>query len=267
MMYIVFAVSCLLALLSFALFAALLYERIKALEALRKRLAQGPVTGDELKGFDMQLQAGPLDAVDKVIEAIAKLTDSLAKAPMHVAALIASLLFLSLALTTAVLACKVCKKEPAEEKPKETRTTMAVTHCVVGTFVEGKSLWEGEPRDFPKDCFKNIRKSLGEASPPLLLIIGHVDLRELKPQTRQVYASNLSLAYQRAVATQSQIAADIGKDKNDSKAASALASNAVLLAVGANHIRDSGEVSKDHLAADRVAEIVALTNKPVDAMP
>jgi hypothetical protein len=262
MIYVLFGVSCLLGIVAFGLFVALVIERIIVLTTLRKRLAQGPVTAQELKGFQVQLQAGPIDAVNKIIEATAKLTDSLSKAPMIVVALIASLLFFAIALTAVVLGCKCCSKE-TPEKHTEARVDLAISHCLVGTFIEGTSQFEGSPQDFPKGCFEDTLKLLRSQPAAVLLIIGHVDLRELNTAPRRIYASNMSLGYQRALAASKLLTGRASEPVSSSRDPSSLAARTVLLAVGASNVRDTGIVAKDRLAADRVADIVTLWNQPV----
>jgi hypothetical protein len=261
MIYVLFGVSCLLGIVAFGLFVALVIERIIVLTTLRKRLAQGPVTAQELKGFQVQLQAGPIDAVNKIIEATAKLTDSLSKAPMIVVALIASLLFFAIALTAVVLGCKCCKETP--EKHTEARVDLAISHCLVGTFIEGTSQFEGSPQDSPQGCFEDTLKLLRSQPAAVLLIIGHVDLRELNTAPRRIYASNMSLGYQRALAASKLLTGTTGEPVSPSRDPSSLAARTVLLAVGASNVRDTGVVAKDRLAADRVADIVILWNQPV----
>ena len=180
----------------------------------------------------------------------------------------ASLLFLIIALLAVYLGCKCNKKEPPPVKVQESQLTIDIPHCTIGTFVEGKSQFEdGLLKDSPNGCLADIRKRLRGDSPPVLLIIGHVDLRELKPQSRRIYAGNLSLAYQRALMARNRITESTGTEDQGSKASSSLSSHTVLLAVGANNVRETGAVGKDLLAADRVAEIISLWNKPLDSKP
>ena len=262
MIYVFFGVSCLLGVVAFGLFVALLLERIKVLITLRKRLAQGSLTEPELKGFQVQLQSGPIDAVNKIIEATAKLTDSLSKAPMIVVALIASLLFFALALTAAVLGCKFCTRE-TPQKQVDARVDLSISHCLVGTFIEGRSQFDGSPKDFPNGCFEDTLKRLRSQPAAVLLIIGHVDLRELNTAPRRIYANNISLGYQRALAASGLLSGRAGEPVLPSRDPSPLAARTVLLAVGASNVRDTGIVAKDRLAADRVADIVTLWNQPV----
>jgi hypothetical protein len=260
MIHALFTVSCILGVIAFGLFVALVIERIIVLAALRKRLAQGPVTEQELKGFQVQLQAGPVDAVPKIIEATAKLTDSLSKAPMTVVALIGSLLFMAIALSAVALGCK-CSKEKPQNHP-ESRVDLAISHCLLGTFIEGTSQFEGGPQDSPQGCFEDSLKRLRSQRSAVLLIIGHVDLRELNTAPRRVYASNMSLGYQRALAASKLLTGRAGEPASPAGDPSSLAARAVLLAVGASNVRDTGIVAKDRLAADRVADIVTLWNQP-----
>lgn len=263
---VLFYVSCSLAVIAFLLFAALGFERYLTLRDIRKRIKQGTATQAEMKGFDAALQGGLLEGADKLIEAIAKLTDSLAKAPLLVVALIASLLFLIIALLAVSLACKDCGKQEPPAKVQTSQLNIDIPHCTVGTFVEGKSQFEGgSPNDLPNGCLDNIRQRLRGTSPPVLLIIGHVDLRELKSQSRRIYASNLSLAYQRALVTRNTITGSPGTEAQGSE--SSLPAHAVLLAVGANNVRETGAVGEVQLAADRMAEIICLSIKPLDSKP
>jgi hypothetical protein len=262
MIHVLFAMSCFLGVVAFGLFVALVIERIIVLTALRKRLAQGPATAEELKGFEMQLQAGPIDAANKIIEAAAKLTDSLSKAPITVVALIGSLLFIAIALIAATLGCKFCGKE-TPEKHTDSRVDLAISQCLVGRFIEGTSQFEGGPQDSPQGCFEDTLKRLRSQPAAVLLIIGHVDLRELNTAPRHIYASNMSLGYQRALATSKLLTGRAGEPVSPSSNPSSLAARTVLLAVGASNVRDTGIVAKDRLAADRVADIVTLWNQPV----
>jgi len=266
MIQILFAVSCSLAVLSFLLFLALVIERILTLETLRKRVRQGPVKAEELKGYEMELQGGPVDVANKIIEATAKLTDSLARAPMAVVALMASLLFTGFALIAVALSCKFCVKErPA--KTSESRVDLSVAHCLVGTFIEGRSQFEGGLQDFPHGCFEDTLKRLKSQPAAVLLVIGHVDLRELNTGPRRIYASNMSLAYQRALVACNLVTGRIGGIASTSPSSSLLGARTVLLAVGASNVRENGSVSKELLAADRVAEIITLWNQPVHSNP
>src|SRR2546426_8944975 len=90
----IFWASLVLSVLAFLLFAAFAVQRYIQLRGLAAHL--GNVTpARQNRGMDTGLQSLP--DVDKILEALAKLTDSLAKAPMSVAALIASLFFMLVA--------------------------------------------------------------------------------------------------------------------------------------------------------------------------
>lgn len=266
-MHVLFAVSCLLGVVAFALFVALVIERIIVLAALRKRLAQGPVTEQDLKGFQVQLQAGPVDAASKFIEAMAKLAETLSKAPITVVALIGSLLFMAIALTAATLGCELCGKDAPQKPPAATRVNLSISHCLIGTFVEGMSRFDGAPQDSPQGCLADTLKRLHSQPAPVLLIVGHVDLRELNTAPRRIYASNMSLGYQRALAASNLLTGTAGEPASPTPASSSLASRSVLLAVGATNVRDTGIVPGNRLAADRVADIVTLWNQQVLAAP
>jgi hypothetical protein len=146
---------------------------------------QGPVTAQELKGFEMQLQAGPLHFANKIIEATANLTDSFAKAPMAVVALMALLLFTGIALIAVALSYKYSSKE-TPPRTSESRVDIAVAHCLIGTFIEGKSQFEAIPRDSPQGCLEGTLNRLQSQPAVLMLIIGHVDSRKLNTGPRRI---------------------------------------------------------------------------------
>lgn len=181
---------------------------------------------------------------------------------MIVVALVASLLFFALALTAAVLGCKVCNKA-TPEKQADTRVDLSISHCLLGTFIEGRSEFDGRPKDSPQGCFEDTLKRLRSQPAPVLLIIGHVDLRELNTTPRRIYASNMSLGYQRALAASKLLAGSASQPVSASRDPTSIAARTVLLAVGASNVRDTGIVANDRLAADRVADIVTLWNQPV----
>jgi hypothetical protein len=172
------------------------------------------------------------------------------------------LLFLAIALIAVALGCKFCSKE-TPEKHTDSRVDLAISHCVIGRFTEGTSQFEGGPQDSPQGCFEDTLKRLRSQPAAVLLIIGHVDLRELNTTPRRIYASNISLGYQRAVAASKLLTGRAGEPASPSRDLSSLAARSVLLAVGASNVRDTGIVAKDRLAADRVADIVTLWNQPV----
>src|SRR5215467_190372 len=221
MIHVLFAVSCSLGVIAFGLFVALVIERIMVLNALRKRLKDGPIPEQELKGFQVQLQAGPIEAVPKIIEATAKLTDSLSKAPISVVALIASLLFIAIALAAAALGCRCCAKV-TPEKQADARVDLSISHCLIGKFVEGTSQFDGSPQDSPQGCFEDTLKRLRSQPAAVLLIIGHVDLRELNPAPRRIYANNISLGYQRALAASNLLSGKAGEPPSSSRDTSTL---------------------------------------------
>jgi hypothetical protein len=172
------------------------------------------------------------------------------------------LLFMAIALSAVALGCKCWSKETAANHT-DSRADLTISHCVVGTFVEGTSQFEGGAQDSPQGCLEDTLKRLRSQRSAVLLIIGHVDLRELNTAPRRIYASNMSLGYQRALAASKLLSGKAGEPVSPSGDSSSLAARAVLLAVGASNVRDAGIVGKDRLAADRVAEIVTLWNQPV----
>ncbi len=271
MLMTLFVASCLMSVTAFAIFAWHSVERILLLKKLNKQTGQGTLQPRDENQFDMRLQTLNLVPIDKIFDSTAKLTDSLAKAPFPVVALIASVLFLLAALAAATLECKGCNKEPPP-KPEKVAVGIDTERCIVGTFAEGKSQVEdtvdkeknqAQPtlKDFPGGCLEGIRKRLQSETPAALLIIGHVDFRELNSTSRHIYASNLSLAYQRALVTQAKIEESGAVDTR------ALAQRTVLLSVGAKNVRENKDVPSDLLAQDRIAEIIPLWNAPLATNP
>ena len=94
----------------------------------------------------------------------------------------------------------------------------------------------------------------------MLLIVGHSDLRELKPDPRRIYASNLTLGYQRAMTISQRLLRDAKSRESTDSGAPSLDKRTVLLAVGAGNVRRGQSVSVNLLAEDRVVDVVPLWN-------
>lgn len=254
MCQVFFYVSCTLSIIAFLVFVALGAQRFLVLQAVNERLKQHELAHPEKKGMQTELQSG-LEGADKIIEALAKLTDSLSKAPFHVAALIGSTLFLLIALAGLAVCCQECKpEEPRKEEPKTTTSKSGGERCTVGAFREGGHDFATNIEDIPEGCFNSLQQRLKKAAPSLLLVVGHSDLRELNPVPRRIYASNLSLGYQRALAIRTMLL-DAIKGQADY---SLVEKHTLLLAAGASNIRGKNHVSTQELAEDRVVDIFPL---------
>jgi hypothetical protein len=197
-----FWVSIVFSVVSFGIFLFSSIERLRTLHAVTKyALEHKPAEEPKTVGMQTRLQAGLVGSPEKVIDSFAKLTDSLSKAPLIVVALIGSLFFLLIALTAEGLACSVCNKHvpPPDGKKKEAAFITESERCTVVGFVEGTHDIEEPWQDSPTGCFAKIADRLRQQTPGILLIIGHSDLRGLKSRPRRIYASNLTLGYQRAM--------------------------------------------------------------------
>ena len=254
MCQVFFYVSCALSIAAFLVFVALGVQRFLVLHAVSKQLKQHELARPEKKGMQTELQAG-LEGADKIIEALAKLTDSLSKAPFHVASLIGSILFLLIALAGLAVCCRECKPEgTGKEAPKTTTTKIEGERCTVGAFREGGHDFESTLEDVPAGCFNSLEERLRKMPPSLLLVVGHSDLRELNPTPRRIYASNLSLGYQRALAIRRKLLNAV----KDQAEYSLVEKHTLLLSAGASNVRSKNGVSPEELAADRVVDIFPL---------
>lgn len=105
MTHTLFLLSCILSGASFVMFVGVALERLFALRAAEKRLQQSgtALAATRAMAPGAMPQAAEALELDRVFDALARLTDSLSKAPLPVVALIASLLFLLVALACAAL--------------------------------------------------------------------------------------------------------------------------------------------------------------------
>ncbi|MGB8032047.1 MAG: hypothetical protein WCF30_20540 [Terracidiphilus sp.] len=243
-----FWVSTMLAILSFLIFAAFATQRYVEVQSVAKRFHPVQREGKAMGGMDTGLQS--LADPDKVIEALAKLTDSLSKAPMSVAALIAAMFFMLIALGASALECKSESKPPDGVK---TSLIMQATPCVVGYFGDGRHQLPSTIDDSPHGCLSELAERLRRERPGLLLIIGRCDIREMTPKTSKIYGSNLSLAYQRALSVRQYLLEP--KPGTWPAASDEMAVRVIPLVGGASHIGRS--VDPALLREDRVVELTS----------
>lgn len=159
------------------------------------------------EGLDAKKQGAIADELHKVLEAAAKLTDSLSKAPLAVVSIVMALLFMLLAVWSAYLG-----REPA--KPEAAATLMAGDRCTVGGFASGDHLL---PRnailDEPAGCLNELARRLGTDTLGTLFVVGRCDIQELRPGARARYTENLSLAYQRGISVRDFLAGNLTSDR------------------------------------------------------
>jgi hypothetical protein len=181
--------------------------------------------------------------------------------------LIGSLFFLLIALTAEGLACSVCNKHlpPPDNKKKEAAFITESERCTVVGFVEGTHDIEEPWQDNPTGCFAKIADRLRQQTPGILLIIGHSDLRGLKSRPRRIYASNLTLGYQRAMIVSKRLLHEARSGGTTDSNIPDLDKRVVLLSVGAGNVRSGQKVDLMLLAEDRVVDVVPLWNVMTEA--
>lgn len=245
---VLFWVSILLAVFSFLIFAAFAKQKYVEVQSVANKLHPEERKDGEEGTMETGLQS--LTDVDKIIEALAKLTESLSKAPMSVAALVAAMFFILIALGASVL------KANSEKKPEsgvKTSLITPATHCTVGYFDDGEHQIPSRIDDSPSGCLSGLADRLRREQPVLLLLIGRCDRREMTRETSKTYGSNLSLAYQRALSVRQYL---LGAKPGAWPAASdEMTERAVLSVGGASHIGRS--VAPALLREDRVVELAS----------
>ncbi len=244
---VLFWVSTTLAVSSFLIFAAFAKQRYDEVQSLAKKFHPEKGETKSSEGMDTGLQSLPDGGT---IEAFSKLTDSLSKAPISVAALIAAMFFILIALGASALEGKSKNKPPDGVK---TSLITQATHCVVGYFGDGKYQLPSTIDDSSPGCLSELADRLRRERPGLLLLIGRCDLREMTPETSKTYGSNLSLAYQRALSVRQYL---LGPKPGSWPAVSdEMAERVLPLTGGASHIGRS--VEPDLLREDHVVELTS----------
>ena len=121
--------------------------------------------------------------------------------------------------------------------------------CIIGPFADAGVSVEGESLlKSANDCVEVIRKD--EAKNLLfVVIVGHVDRRELSRSSRRIYGTNFTLAYNRALAVKGYLARD-PRLKNISN----LQNRIVVLSAGPNYI--GAGTTSDQMAEDRGVEVL-----------
>jgi hypothetical protein len=130
--------------------------------------------------------------------------------------------------------------------------------CTVGAFADGDAKIPADPHK--KGAAQNLQaqaggcqkmiddsKPDGNASLLEMIVIGHVDVRELTPSARRDYGSNFNLAYQRALSVSQFLRRD-------------LQSRIVLLPAGPKYV--GARVPESQQASDRSVEVRAVWIAP-----
>jgi hypothetical protein len=246
LLIVLFWVCLILSISSFLIFAAFAAQRYTDIRNAAKIVAPELKKDEDGMGTDPQSVADP----DKIIEALAKLTDSLAKAPVSVAALIAAMFFMLMSLGASSLEDKRNQNIGGNTK---TSIISPSSSCTVRYFDDGRHQLPAGVDDLPGGCLDALANRLRTEQPVVMLVIGRCDIREMTQEAKRIYGDNLSLAYQRALAVQQYL---LGPKSGSWAAASRdVAERAVLLIDGASHIGPN--VSPSVRREDRVVELVS----------
>lgn len=206
-------------------------------------------------GFDLSGWA-------KVGEAIAKIIDAVRQAGPSLSALLASIVFALIALYASQ------HIPPAPEPPHKTAGAAATSErCTVAGFADGANAIpaasEGDAlsgfSEDPPGCVSGFLSRLAKEDPLAVMLIGRVDKRELRADTRLAYGSNFNLAYQRALAMKDYLTARYQQavaGKQPSASSKDVPAKWIALAAG------PAKLGRDAVPAimtrDRCVEILAL---------
>jgi hypothetical protein len=230
-------ISVLLALMFLALAAVKMVQMVQAMCTVKRGIAGAtPVAGS---GLAAAKQGAIVVPVDKILEAFAKLTDSLSKAPLSVVCIVMALLFMGLALWSA----DTGKEPPASDVTKTaiTATPLPGIQCTVIDFVSGEHALPQQVRDQPSGCLDDLAKQLDRDELGALLVVGRCDIQELKAAARRRYHENFILAYQRGIAVQDYL------DKNLHNEALKRLDQRLLVLAGGPQQLGPGDLDKDRV--------------------
>jgi hypothetical protein len=256
---VVFAIVCLtLACLSFLAFCGFYWLRLQEMQ--RQSAAHSGAA--EGLGSSFRKEGGPVigsavEAIAKLVEQIAVLTEKLSKAPPPIVALVASVCYLLLAILSIWLIPydPVGNKSPAPG----TATYTTVSHCRLQSFADGESTIPSNLTQVPSACFDNLVGRLTKETPSLIFIVGHSDIRDLKPKGRARFGNNGNLAYQRAQAVRTLLLerqTDNAPQGGPSQTTLHSPSTVVLNA-GANLVGDA-HARRGDFESDRSVEIISI---------
>jgi hypothetical protein len=255
---VVFVIVCLtLACLSFLAFCGFYWLR---LQEIRRQLAAHSGTAEGL-GSSFRKEGAPVigpavEAIAKLVEQLAGLTEKLSKAPPPVVALVASVCYLLLAIFSIWL----IPHDRAENKPPASGTAphTTVSHCRLQPFADGESTIPGNLTQVPSACFDNLVGRLTKETPSLIFIVGHSDIRDLKPKGRSRFGNNGNLAYQRAQAVRTLLLERTDNVPRDGSPQTTLHTpSTVVLNAGANLVGDAHARPGD-FESDRSVEIISI---------
>jgi hypothetical protein len=195
-------------------------------------------------GMAVGKQSALVPEPDKILTAAAKLTDSLAKAPLAVVSIVMAVVFMILAIWAADL---VKEAPPSKTPSKEIalRTVVPSNRCQVGGFASGDHLLPDMIHDDPTGCLNDIVNRLAGDQLGMLFIVGRCDIDEMQPKVRARYKENFFLAYQRGVALKTLLGKTMTKEAFDR-----FDQHSVVV-VGSGEQRNHADLAKD-----RVVELI-----------
>jgi hypothetical protein len=262
----IFVIVCLvLAVLCFVAFCAffwLVYRKLSR-ETIPPEAPVHGGLGDTARPQGAPLVAPVLEAGAKVLKEAGVFAEKLSKASPPVVSLIASLIYLLLALgaLTVLQGKEKDKKEKkdccSQSDAAASRVVSTISSCVVSGFPDGEAGLPKDPSQEPSLCLERLFDAKDASSPALIFLVGHTDVRELHASVRRRFHDNPTLGYQRALAVQALISDMQAKEHADRSGAALLTSRVVLLDAGSGLIPDP-PLHSGALAHDRSVEVLAL---------
>jgi len=256
---IAIVVICLImGLLSFVAFCAFCWLRIAAIrnqiQGRTDTAAEGLAAAARREGAAIN---ETLDAAAKLLEQAANFTEKLSKAPPPVVALVSSICFILLAIGSSWLFFCQCNK-PREKAPAPIVASVSVTSCRLESFDDGDPAVPPKPNQEPADCLNTLITRLLKDHASFIVLVGHSDLRELRPKSHRLLGDNGNLAYQRGQSVKNLL---ISRYAAATVSASGVVSKTSLPAIivlnaGASQGGDARAHPAD-LSTDRAVEILS----------
>jgi len=198
------------------------------------------------------------DSLAKLMEAFAKLADSLNHSGPVVLTLMAAIIFFVLALLAAGVG--TIKGETTDTGPSPAKATKQTTEvCVLYPFAVGEHQLgpEGLGRlaQKPDRCTQSLLDQAGKGEVSILLLIGHADRQPLSGRLLRYYGTNEELAYKRALEVKDALVARYNSAAAQKISPEEFARRIVVLAAGAHYL--DPRAAAEQLAQDRSVEIVS----------
>jgi hypothetical protein len=160
-----FWVSAVMAVFSFGLFAVVAIQRIETIYRVAKLAAlRQPKKKKGQQTLDTEPHAGLVETPEKFVEALAKLTEALSKAPLLVTTLIAAMFFTVVAFAAAALGPKAGAGDGA-------RTAVSVNFYACKVYFGDADDAVAQNRQSPEGCLVTLGGRLRKAAPSFLLLV------------------------------------------------------------------------------------------------